>query len=247
MLDKKERIIITLAISISAITLVAVVIWRAAFFTPALQSQTPKPQFQTEHYHHEYPPSKPLAENKKELAKTAEESAKTNIEPNTSYKLSLNNVIKAAKTWKPAYTSWFGQKAPDFTLTDINGKQHKLSNYRGKNVMIIFWATWCGPCLMEIPHLTSLRNIIGEDKLAMLAISYITVMPPNTTEMVKRFVEQKKINYTVLSVDVANVPAPYNKIRGIPCSFFIDSEGKIKLATEGLLSFGEIEAILQAE
>lgn len=232
--DKKERIIIALAISISAILLAAVVIWRAAFFTPA-------PQFETEHYHHEHPPSRPLAENKKEPAKTTEKFAKTNIEPNTSYKLSLNDVIKAARTWRPVHISWFGQKAPDFTLTDINGKQHKLSDYHGKTVMIIFWATWCGPCIMEISHLITLRNLIGEDNLAMLAISN------ENPVLVKQFVADKKINYTVFSIDAGNMPAPYNQVRNIPCSFFIDPDGKIKLATEGLLSLGEIRAILQAE
>jgi peroxiredoxin len=233
MLQKHERIIITLAISIAVIILVAVVIWRVAFFIP-------DPQLQTEHYRHEHPLSKPLAEN-------TDESAKTDTELNASYKLSLNDVIKAARTWQPAYTRWIGQKAQDFTLADINGKQHTLSDYRGKNVMIIFWATWCSPCKIEVPHLIALRNVIGQDKLAMLAISHVSTAPRETTEMVKDFVKRNKINYTVFSADADTMPSPFSRIFGIPCSFFIDKNGKIKLATEGLLSLGEIKAILQAE
>ncbi len=214
MLDKKKRIIITLTISISAIVLVAVAIWTVVM-------QQPAKQLQTEH-RRQY---------------SFGEGAEDVNQP----KISLNDVIRAARTWRPAYTYWFGKKAPDFTLTDINGKQHKLSDYHGKAVLIIFWATWCGPCIMEIPHLIALRNIIDEGNLAMLAISN------ENPALVKQFVASKKINYTVFSVDAANMPAPYNQIRSIPCSFFINPDGKIKLATEGLLSLGETKAILQAE
>lgn len=161
-------------------------------------------------------------------------------------KMGLNDIIKTARTWRPAYTSWYGKAAPDFTLTDIAGKQHKLSDYRGKSVLIVFWATWCAPCIREIPHLIALRNIIAEDKLAILAISYIA--PHNTTQMVKGFVEQnKRINYPVFSPEVSSMPTPFDNPTGyIPCSFFIDPEGKIKLATTGVLTLGAMKAILQA-
>ncbi len=176
------------------------------------------------------------------------EIARPDSKPKTDAKISLSDVIRSARTWGPAYQFWHGKTAPDFTLTDIKGEQHKLSDYRGKNVMLIFWATWCRPCLMEIPHLIELRSTISEDKLAMLAISYITIRPPNTAEMVRNFVKRNKsINYTVFAVDEANMSAPYNRIRGIPCSFFIDSEGKIKLATEGVMRLSDMKAILKAE
>ena len=160
---------------------------------------------------------------------------------------SLNEIISSRRGWDTTFKSWYGKMAPDFTLTDITGKQHKLSGYRGKDVMLIFWATWCPPCIREIPDLIELRNTTDEDKLAMLAISYISTRPPNTIEIVKGFVERQKINYTVLSVNKSDVSAPYNQMSGIPCSFFIDPEGKIKLATLGLLSLGTIKAILQAK
>ncbi len=164
----------------------------------------------------------------------------------TGLKPSLRGVIEEAKTWGPAFESWLGRLAPDFNLTDITGKQHKLSDYRGKDVMLIFWAGWCGPCRMEIPHLIELRKTTGQDKLAMLAISLID--PRNTTEIVKSFLEQnKEINYTVCSVNSGDMPAPYNMVNSIPCSFFVDPQGRIKLATAGLLSLKDMKAILQAQ
>ncbi|MHC4559160.1 MAG: DUF4432 family protein [Planctomycetota bacterium] len=167
---------------------------------------------------------------------------KTQIDttPLAGKKASLNDIITAAKTWGPVYTSWYGKPAPDFALTDITGKEHKLSDYRGKNVLIIFWATWCGPCRIEIPHLIELRKTVGEDDLGMLAISN------ERPDLVKKFAAQAKLNYTVL-IDRGTLSGPYNTIRAIPSSFFIDPEGKIKLASSGLVSLNEIKAILEAE
>ncbi len=173
-----------------------------------------------------------------------QENPATNIENPTVGK-SLNDVIRTRRYWDVAFTSWYGQVAPDFTLTDITGKQHRLSDYRGKNVMLIFWATWCRPCIMEVPSLIELRKTTTEDKLAMLAISYRN--KANTTEMVRSIVERQKINYTVFSVDINEVSKPYNQVNSIPCSFFIDPKGKIKLVTLGVLSLDTIKAILQAK
>ena len=222
MLERQERVIIRLAISISVIILIAVVIWRMTIYKPVSKVQT--------NYHqHSQLPSEPIAEN-------VDKSAKTDIEPAPS----LNDVIKTARTWGPAYQSWYGKTAPDFTLNDIAGKQHKLSDYRGRDTILIFWATWCGPCLMEIPHLIALRNTVGEGKLAILAISN------ENSALVKRFVADRKINYTVFS-DARTMPMPFSLVNSIPSSFFINPEGKIKLATVGTLSLGKIKAILRAE
>ena len=206
-------------------------------------------QAHTENDHNKPPLFAPAVESPNKAAALPQAKPEADIiaGPRASPKTNLRDVIRAARTWGPAYSYSFGQKAPDFTLTDINGKQHKLSDYLGKDVLITFWATWCGPCRVEVPHLIALRNSIGEDKLAMLAISYKSTYPPETAERVKAFVERNKINYTVFSTDAAAMPPLFGRVSGIPCSFFINPEGKIKLATEGLLSLGEIKAILEAE
>ena len=176
---------------------------------------------------------------------TAEPPA-TGGEPAAPPRRSLSDVIRSARGWGPAYPAWRGKMSPDFSLTDIGGKAHKLSDYRGKDVMLVFWATWCKPCLLEIPHLIALQNVVGQDKLAILAISYTS--PINTNEMVRSFVGQNtRINYTVFCTDVSSVPAPFDTVDSIPTSFFIDPDGRIKLATSGLLSLGYMKAILEAE
>jgi len=221
--EKQKQFGLWLTIVISVIILAGVLIWAVVKQQPV--ETTPTSHNHDHSQHHEHSPFESFAESTDDA---------------NHQKMSLKDVIESARTWGPVYTSWYGKTAPDFTLADITGKQHKLSDYRGKDVMIIFWATWCRPCIMEMPHLIALRNIISEDKLAMLAISN------ENPALVKNFVNQKNINYTVL-LDQRTMPMPYSQVRSIPCSFFIDPEGKIKLATEGLLSLGEIKAIAQAK
>jgi len=218
------------AVTILSIVLVAAIIWAGC------KKQPHKPN-QSEHQPEELQ-SEPVAEN-------IAEPVKTDTSAFAGPRANLYDVIKAARTWQPVYTSWYRKLAPDFTLTDVSGKEHKLSDYRGKDVLLIFWATWCEPCRMEVPGLIELRGTIGEDKLAMLAIS------SDKLNAVKRFVADQGINYTVL-LDKGNMPEPFGVMRiysrtGVPCSFFIGPDGKIKLATSGLLSLGDIKAILQAE
>jgi len=154
--------------------------------------------------------------------------------------MSLTDIVKSRTTWDTAFTSWYGEEAPDFTFEDIVGKSHRLSDYRGRDVIVVFWATWCPACNMEIPHLIELRKMLGEDELVILAISN---EPP---ELLEKFVAAKKINYVVASVNVGTLPAPFVSVASIPTTFFIDRNGNIKLVAEGLVSLEEIKAIMQA-
>lgn len=161
--------------------------------------------------------------------------------------LTLIEIARGARTWQPIYTFWYGRATPDFSVKDINGKEHTLSDYRGKNVMVILWATWCPPCRTEIPHLIELRNRWSKDELVMLAISFINRMTRETPQKVKTFVTGSPINYTIISAQPRDVPGPYNRPSAYPSTFFIDKQGIIKFATTGTLNLGEFEAILRAE
>ena len=155
-------------------------------------------------------------------------------------KASLQNVIKAAQTWYPAFEGWQGRPAPDFTLTDIEGKTHKLSDYRGKNVVVVFWASWCGPCKLEVPHLKALRESYPDAKLAILAIS------SEPRGIVETFAKEQGLTYTVLTSS-GGLPAPFSEVQAIPSSFFIDPEGVVKLGVIGIVPTEDSKAIIQAQ
>ncbi len=165
----------------------------------------------------------------------------TEAEPVSGKNPGPQDIVRLRRTWGPILASWYGENAPDFTLTDINGKEHKLSDYRGRNVLLTFWATWCMPCIAEIPSLMALRNMTSEDKLVILAVSN------EPEERVKRFAQIQQLNYTVFSHDTLLMGRPYNQTMGIPTSFFINPQGKIKIITEGTLPFNDIRAILKTE
>ncbi|OHB67934.1 MAG: hypothetical protein A2Y76_07765 [Planctomycetes bacterium RBG_13_60_9] len=152
-------------------------------------------------------------------------------------KSKLQAVIEQATTWEPILTEWQGKIAPDLILTDIQGTVHTLSSYRGRNVLLVYWATWYR---LQTPELVELRKSVGEDKLAILAISR------EDSALLKNFAAQNQLNFTVLSSAGASMPSPYADVEVVPSAFVIDPEGKIRLATRGLLPRSDIEKILNA-
>lgn len=154
---------------------------------------------------------------------------------------SLDDVIEARKTWNVAFAGWSGKAAPDFTVSDIEGLRHRLSDYRGRDVLVVFWATWCPACNTEIPHLIELRETFKADELAILAISN------ETAEHLGQFAASAAINYSVVPLGAADLSSPFADVRSIPTTFFIDRDGIIRLTAEGLVSAEEAKAILHAE
>jgi peroxiredoxin len=154
---------------------------------------------------------------------------------------SIQNVVKAAQTWDPApFKEWWGRPAPDFTLTDTAGNSHKLSDYRGKEVVVEVWATWCPTCKLEIAHLKELRGAFDRNNLAIFAISN------ETPAILKTFATEQGLNYTVLSGS-GDLPAPFSNAKYIPTTFFIDREGKFKVAGVGVIPISDAKAIVQAK
>jgi peroxiredoxin len=154
----------------------------------------------------------------------------------------MEKIVQHAQQWAPILTQWYGQEAPDISLLDLDGNMHSLKALKGKDVMLIFWATWCGPCRMEIPHLVKLRNEISVDELAILAVS------DEDSSVVGEFVKDSPINYTVLvNPQQKRFAAPYSQLQGIPSAFYIDKQGRIKVVSEGLVPAETSKQIQKAQ
>lgn len=128
------------------------------------------------------------------------------------------------------------QPAVDFKLTDSNGKEVKLSDYKDKVVLLNFWATWCGPCQVEIPWFTEFEKTYKDRGFAVLGVSsdeggWATVRP---------YMESRKMNYRV-ALDDQMMPAPYKDIEALPTTYLIDRQGRIAKVHTGLVSRGTYE------
>ncbi|MCL6546619.1 MAG: TlpA family protein disulfide reductase [Bryobacteraceae bacterium] len=135
--------------------------------------------------------------------------------------------------------------APDFALKDVNGATVRLSDYRGKVVLLNFWATWCGPCKIEIPWFIEFEQKHKDRGFAVLGIS----MDDGGWEVVRPFLARMKVNYRTLMGD-ETVAELYGGVASLPTSFLIDREGRIASAHLGLVSKSvyenEIEQLLAA-
>ena len=129
-----------------------------------------------------------------------------------------------------------GSVAPDFTLPDLKGKKIQLSSFRGKAVVIDFWATWCEPCKIEMPWLVDLQKKYGPQGLQVLGVA----MDDADEQTIQEFARKMGVNYPVLKGTEA-VADSYGGLDGLPAAFFVDRSGKIVDVAVGLESQSVLE------
>lgn len=117
--------------------------------------------------------------------------------------------------------------APEFTLADLNGRRVRLSDFRGKTVLLHFWATWCGVCRQEVGALNALAESLGEDQV-LLAV----VADSDDPAAIEQFVREHSVRYPVLLGDDRVIDA--YRVNMFPTNYFLDRDGRIAGTTVGM-------------
>jgi peroxiredoxin len=129
-----------------------------------------------------------------------------------------------------------GAAAPDFQLKSLDGKQVRLSDFRGKAVLLNFWATWCAPCKIEMPWFVDLQKQYASQGLQVIGVA----MDDSGEEAIAKFTKQMGVNYPVL-IGKESVGDAYGGVEFLPTTFFIDRQGKVVDRVFGLVSHSDIE------
>ncbi|GIN94436.1 thiol-disulfide oxidoreductase ResA [Siminovitchia terrae] len=133
-----------------------------------------------------------------------------------------------------------GDKAPDFNLIDMNGNKHKLSDYKGKGVFLNFWGTWCKPCEREMPYMNNQYQVYKDQGVEILAVN---VGEPEFA--INKFVQKHGLDFPILKDTNKDVLNLY-KIKPLPTTILIDSEGIMTAIESGELSEAKIKGMMES-
>ena len=128
------------------------------------------------------------------------------------------------------------QKAPELAVRDLKGRVIRLSDYKGKVVLLNFWATWCPPCRAEMPDLVKMQREYGKRGLQVIGITY----PPQTIREVRQFTRKLRVNYPV-ALGTKETKSLFDQTETLPLTIVIDREGNIRDRIEGILLPKEFE------
>lgn len=125
-----------------------------------------------------------------------------------------------------------GNRAIDFQLQTVNGTPVKLSDYRGKPVLLNFWATWCGPCQFEVPFLQQINDSYASKGLVLLAVDLTNSRPTETPDAVQKFMADHNVTMTVVMDPNKQMGTTYS-LTGIPTTLMLDKDGIIRFKIIG--------------
>ncbi len=131
--------------------------------------------------------------------------------------------------------------AESFVFKDMQGHEQRLQDYRGKWVLVNFWATWCPPCLEEIPDLIALYEAHKNKDMVIIGVAL-----DSTKESVVEFVAKKKITYPIVFGDY-DLAAQVGEVEALPTSYLYDPTGKLVSYQQGMVTRSSVETYVKSK
>ncbi len=163
-------------------------------------------------------------------SKAENKDSNTDKATDSQVKENINKEADAAEKEK-------NKMAVDFELESLDGTKIKLSELKGKNVIVNFWATWCGFCVVEMPDLQKLQDAYKDEDLIILAVNV-----GEAKDVVQKFVEENKLNLTVLLDTDSKVANTYG-LRSFPSTLAVNKKGEIVGGYVGMLTYEQMEKL----
>lgn len=134
-----------------------------------------------------------------------------------------------------------GQLAPDFSLQDLNGNQVKLSNYKGQRVLLNFWATWCPPCRVEMPHMQNIYDQYQSEDVVILGVNM--TITEDSIEDVPTFVQEQELTFPIVLDEEGDLMQTYQVV-AYPTTYVLDADGVIREKVRGAMNYEMMEDLL---
>jgi peroxiredoxin len=151
----------------------------------------------------------------------------------------INKEEKKSNNDKEVNIVEIGKPAPDFTLTDLNDEDVTLSDFKGKKVLLNFWATWCPYCVKEMPDLNKLYNENKED-LVVIGIDV-----GEDIKTVNKFLKENNVDYPIVFDVNGRAALKYNAHISLPISYIIDEEGIVKGSQLGMMNYEQMKSFIE--
>ena len=160
-----------------------------------------------------------------------------NLEETKHTYQNLDDVINSRRTWEPVLPDWQGKILPNLTFTSINGDKKQLTDYEGRQIILVIGATWYAPFKLQLNVLQEVINKLKDENLTLIAVTAESV------ETMKTFMDENPYNFEAGSVE--ELSKPYSLPDGFPCIFFINTERQLKLAIVGLIPSSQVQAVVR--
>jgi peroxiredoxin len=146
---------------------------------------------------------------------------------------------KRMERLQEASSRWTGYSSPPLRLTTLDGKTIDSTQFKGKRVLLNFWATWCPPCIGEVAAINAFASTTSSDDVIVIGIS------DEERAVLEPFTKAHKIAYPIVSIERGKLPMPYNAPKAIPVSFVLDRKGTIQFVHNGAIDEAQLKLLVK--